>query len=245
MLASLGPALALTLPWFGFQGWANYAATVRTWERAYASDGSVEDYFASIYGPAWPAPRTAEGIDFLRNLTLETAGSTFIANFHPAIGWLRQFIVLPPLGTIARAGFLGFALIAGCLAALLRWRARTWSPRFVASFAVLAAVAGEYFLPLRFSYADILYLHPLALVMPVLLHVERLWLARTLAASGLVLGGYRSLLGGFVEPIEFLLLCLGLSIALLQLSAGRRVVPDCQGGRTCPPRGLQEAVNNR
>ncbi len=226
MMASLGMAVALTLPWFGVRGWASYATTVRIWEQASAGDGTEEDYFLSAYGPAAPAPQTAEGIDFFRALPIETAGSTLMANFHPAYRWLRGILALPPLPTLARIGFLGFVLIAGCLAARLRWRARAVSPRFVASFAVLMAIDGEYFLPVRYSYADIMFLQPLALLIPALLRSERLWLSRTVVVTGLVLGQYRSLLGGMVEPIEFLLLSFGLTAALLQLAASRRVVPD-------------------
>jgi hypothetical protein len=226
MMASLAMAVAGTLPWFGVQGWASYATTVRNWEHAFAGDGTEEDYFLSAYGPSAPAPQTAEGINFFRALPIETAGSTLIANFHPVYRWLRGLIELPPLLTLARIGFLGFALIVGCLAALLRWRARACSPRFVASFAALTAIDGEYFLPVRYSYADIVFLQPMALLIPALLRSERLWLSRTGVVAGLVLGRYRSLLAGLVEPIEFLLLSLALTAALLQLAASRRVVPD-------------------
>jgi hypothetical protein len=230
MLASLVMAVAATLPWFGVQGWANYSSTVRIWEQASATDDGEESYFLSAYGPPVPVPRTAEGIDFFQNLPIETAGSNLLANFHPAYRSLRGILSLPPLTTMVRIAFLVFAIIVGCLAALLRRRARALSPRFVASFTVLAAIDSEYFLPIRYSYADVLFLHPLALLMPALLHSERLWLARTLAIAGLVVSRYRSLLGGSVEPIEFLLLGLGLTVALLQLASSPRALPDRWNG---------------
>jgi hypothetical protein len=62
------------------------------------------------------------------------------------------------------------------------------------------------------------------MLMPALVRAERLWLARTLVASGLVLSGCRSLLGGSVEPIEFLLLSLGLTAALVQIAVSMGTV---------------------
>ena len=40
--------------------------------------------------------------------------------------------------------------------------------------------------------------------------------------AGLVLGGYRSLMGGLTEFLEFILLACGLTIALLQIASRRR-----------------------
>jgi hypothetical protein len=121
--------------------------------------------------------------------------------------------------TIARVGLLAFVVAVGGMAISLRWRARAVSPRFIAALGAVACIDAEYFLPIRYSYADVLFLLPLALLIPALLRLESMGFARTFLIAGLVLGGYRSLIGWLAEPIEFLFLALGLTVALLQLAA--------------------------
>ncbi len=218
MAATLAIAIALTLPWVGLQGWACYLETMRVWEQAAGAVACGEDPFLRTYGPARPVPTTAEGIDFFHILPIETAGSTVLANFYPVYSGLRRLVALPPLITIARIGLLAFVFAVGGVAVSLRWRTRAVSPRFIAALGALACIDGEYFLPIRFSYADILFLLPLALLIPALLRLERMGFARTFVIAGLVLGGHRSLIGRQAEPIEFLFLAFGLTVALLQLA---------------------------
>ena len=145
--------------------------------------------------------------------------STLLANFYPVYSGLRRLVALPPLITIPRIGFLAFVFAVFVVAVSLRWRTRAVSPRFIAALGALVCIDGEYFLPIRYSYADILFLLPLALLIPALLRLERMGFARTFVIAGLVLGGYRSLIGGLAEPIEFLFLAFALTVALLQLAA--------------------------
>jgi hypothetical protein len=225
MAGTLAVAIALTLPWVGLRGWASYLANLQVWEESAAAEDGGEDMLLHRYGPAWAAPTTAEGIDFMHNLTIETGGSTFLANFHPLYSSARRLVALPPLLTIARFALLAFVLAAGTLAARLGRRSQAFSPRFVAAFAALLAIDAEYFVPIRYSYADILFLHPLAMLMPALVRFDRLGLARTFVIAGLILGQYRSLLGGLAEPVEFLLVTFGLTVCLLQLAARPRPMP--------------------
>src|SRR5205823_6594841 len=101
-----------------------------------------EDLQLRKYGPARPAPTTAEGIDFFHNLPIETGGSTLVSNLHSVYSSVRRLVALPPLATIARIGFLVLIFAVGGMAVSLRWQARAVSPRFIAALGALASIDG-------------------------------------------------------------------------------------------------------
>jgi hypothetical protein len=222
MAAVLTVAVVLTLPLVGLRGWASYAATVRVYEQVVASDDKGAELLGRAYGPARAVPSAGEGGDLVSFLPIETGGSTLLANFKPIYALTARFLALPPLTTIARGASLAMALAVASLALALRRTRRVFSGRFVAAFATLAAIDLEYFLPIRHSYGDILFLHPLAMLLPPLYRQNQLAFPRVLVLAGLVLGGYRSLMGGLTEFLEFILLACGLTIALLQIASRRR-----------------------
>src|SRR5262249_35422372 len=92
LVATLGAAVALTLPWVGVRGWASYVATMQVWEQSAAAADGGADLLLRRYGPARPAPRTAEGLDFFHSLPIATGGSTLLANAHPAYAGLRRLV---------------------------------------------------------------------------------------------------------------------------------------------------------
>jgi hypothetical protein len=234
MAAVLAVAMLLTLPLVGLRGWASYAAQVRVYEQVAASSDKGAEFLGRTYGPARAVPTAGEGGDLVGFLPIETGGSTLIGSFKPIHARLVRFLALPPLTTIARSASLAMALAVGCLALALRRTRRVFSGRFVAAFATVAAIDLEYFLPVRYSYSDILFLQPLALLVPSLFRQNKLALARTCILAGLVLGQYRSLLGGFTEFLEFTLLASGLTIALLQIGRGRVREPACTPATSRP-----------
>jgi hypothetical protein len=221
MVASLAVAIVLTLPAVGVRGWSSYAASMRVWEQLADTNDEGREYLLRAYGEAHPVPITAEGMDLYHHWPIETGGSTLLSNFSPIHSWLRRIVVLPSLITFARVGFLTFAMTVGTLAFWLRLRGRRYSPRTVVAYAVLASITGEYFLPYRYSYADILFLHPLSMLIPGLIRYEKQAFSKTFVLAGLVLGQYRSLLGGKTEFVEFSLLATGLTYCLLHLLIGR------------------------
>jgi hypothetical protein len=225
-LAAVGTAMAaiaLTLPLVGWEGWRSYAANTRMWERiaeagGYAEAGGGFD-LGPLYGPARAVPAVAEGIAF-EELPLETGGSTLVS-----------ILSSPPLdrlwpagaagsAALSKAGFIAFVFLMG-MVAFRSARRTTPSTRFAYAFGIIAALDAEFFLPMRFSYADILYLAPLALLTPVLLHCERAQFAAVCCLSGLMIGGLRGLLGGHADLLQFGFLAGGLTLAVAQLSSGR------------------------
>ena len=90
--ATLGVAIALTLPWVGLQPSASDPSTMRVWEQTALSGHRAEDFPMRTYGPAQPVSRIAEGVDFFHNLPIETGGSAILANFHPVYSGLRWLV---------------------------------------------------------------------------------------------------------------------------------------------------------
>jgi hypothetical protein len=174
MVAVLGIAVALTLPVVGVRGWESYAATVRAYEKVLASEDDGAEFLLRVYGPARAVPSVAEGGDLVGVLPIETGGSTLLANFKPIHIAIKRFITLPDLAPISRGASLAGAVAVLSLAMALRRTRRAFSGRFVAAFATLAAMDLEYFLPIRHSYADIVFLHPLAMLLPSLFRLNRL-----------------------------------------------------------------------
>jgi len=221
MVAALATAILLTLPVFGTSGWSSYTASMRVWEQLAGSNDSGREFLLRTYGESRPIPVTAEGVNLIQSWPIETEGSTLLSTFPPIHTWLRRFIDLPGLMTLAHLGFLAFAIAVGTFAVWLRSRGRRISPRAVVAFAALASITAEFFLPVRYRYADILFLHPLSMLIPALIRMEKLTSAGIFVMAGLVLGQYRSLLGGKTEFIEFALLAIGLNLGLLCLLIGR------------------------
>ena len=197
---------------------------VRVYERIAGTGDSYAEFLARTYGPPHPVPIEAEGRELISFLPMEEGASTLLKNFAGIHASLLRLVALPSLATIARGSVLVLALTVAGLAIALRRRRMGVSGRFVAAFATLAAIDLEYFLPIRHSYADILFLLPLALLVPALFHCDRLKVARTLVLAGLILGQHRSILSALTGCFEYSLIASGLTIALLQLAIGRAAI---------------------
>lgn len=116
-----------------------------------------------------------EGVDFTRALpNVET--SSFAVLYRT----LSERVRLPDLD-LARTSKALLALLAGGLLYALWPRRRDSAPRDALALIISFALAGELFLPHRWSYVDVVLLAPLALLLPALL--------RDRHALGLVLVG--------------------------------------------------------
>lgn len=124
------------------------------------------------------------------------------------------------IGLVCKSLFAAWTLL---LLALLFWKRQQRSTRLTLGLIFIFLVASEYFLPRRWNYVDIMYLLPLALLLPTLRQSLRInSLPAVLVLAGLVLG---NLLVGYEDPwLQTLarssLLASGLMIAALSAWVG-------------------------
>jgi hypothetical protein len=200
-----GACVLLTLPMTGIGQWRDYTDVVRGWQNEV------------VFGDRSRVPPRSEntfvdGVDFRTNLDPENANLTSLV----ILGRLRRQFSLKP-GPLWLVINNTLALIAVATPALFIWRRRSAIPPVaILAGSLMIAFLGEYFLPVRWGYADVLYVLPLALLLPYLWPHRWFLIAITTAmvvgefaihqglASALVislawwallLGGYRLALG--------------------------------------------------
>ncbi len=170
--AATAAAIAvLLLPVTGVAYWRDYARLVDTLERAVP-------YLPPV--TSLPYATWVEGADFTRVMDDRSAN----ANVHLLLVTLSGrwgSPALPQVAGLAKAAFV--ATLAVLLALVWRGRRGRWRPRAVLAVALTTVMVTDHFLPVRWGYTDILYLAPLALVMPFMLRARgRLLLLTVLVA---------------------------------------------------------------
>jgi hypothetical protein len=158
-----GLALTSTLFWASPETWRNYTWMAGEWEKAMLD----ESYLGETYGRL---PRQKEGVDGYQMAMLPlrgpsvTVGSMLAGAGRRLPGWLPPAVHAP---SFQRFCFLGvLAVWFGLLA--IAHRLRRLSVREAVTAGVWLMVLTDYFLPMRVEYADILFLLPVALAMPLL-----------------------------------------------------------------------------
>lgn len=216
-VTAAGVAVALTLPLVGPAGWESYFRT-----------GDI--YYEYEWAPErWPDPPDratlpweAEGYNFQRARP-GGPSSSFAHGYAVAQaehGWPRL-----NLGLVSKAAMLLFLL--GFLAALHRCRNLPRSPRLTLAVIVLLLLDAEYFLPMRWPYVDILYLVPLALLLPALVgNAPHHRYAAVLVAFGLTVGQNVILFGQLETPSVIRTLALSVGLTVLGVYLWLRGMPQ-------------------
>lgn len=183
ILAALALA-GLTLPLAGVSGWLHFVRHAGLIGRWALRDPAT----LALLGKPVPVPAVLEGHDFSRLLP-GLSGNTAIggvlqaafAGSSSALETLRSWWprVSPLLALGAVAATLALVLWGG-----LRRRAVTTR----LALALVAALLVDYCLPIRISYADVLFLPPLALLLPALLSRRLPRVFPTLILTGFICG---------------------------------------------------------
>jgi hypothetical protein len=156
-VAATAAIVVLLLPVTGVVFWTDYTRLVDTLERAIPGLPPL----SSLPYAGW-----VEGADFTDVLDARSSN----ANIHLLLVTLGRRVGWPPVTLIpalAKVGFLAAMVIL--LGLVARGRHARWRPRAALAVAFTMAMVTDHFLPVRWGYADILYLAPIALLMPFML----------------------------------------------------------------------------
>lgn len=154
-VVAAGAGVLLTLPVAGIAQWRDYTEVVREWQN--------EVVFGDRSNPLARQENTfVDGADFRTSLDPQSASLTSMVAF----GRLRRQFSLKP-GPLWLVINNILALIAVAAPALFLWRRRPAIPpvAIMAGSLMIASVV-DYFLPIRWGYADVLFLLPLGLLLP-------------------------------------------------------------------------------
>jgi len=209
MLLGVGLAVAATMPLSGIRGWQDYVRMVELLGQQTAHPGALDAFGG---GPTPPPPPVIEGCTNLRNpMTTETANVAL-----PAV--LARLGEKWPAFTSAIAGVANKIACAAMLAvfgvAMLVTRRRGYGPRYVMAISIAMVLAIDYFVPIRCGYADVLFLLPIALLMPGLMH-RAYAPSLLLVMLGLVVGYVAAMTGHAGTWLRNMMVMAGLACYLL------------------------------
>jgi hypothetical protein len=245
-LATAAGTVLLTAHWSDVETWTSYLASARAYERVMLLDPGA---IAALGRPARPQP-IIEGYDYARVPMLEPSLTSNTALGPVAATWLLErgrptaLALLQALWpTVAR--LLAVLMVAGATAAVW-WRARTGLPaRTGLAIGVSVPLFLDYLLPIRYGYADLVYLVPLALLVPPLLagRAPALLLGAMLSAFLVGMTPLLAARGTAATEVRSLLLGGGLLLALLGRARPRRRrgSPRAPGPEEDPLRVLERA----
>jgi hypothetical protein len=168
-------AACALLPW---SSWPGYIAV----GDQYFAQAQDYDAMPDIPRPAHEGP--VEGMWFYSPMT-NFRSNSFAPIYRFIDQWLNQFHVVDPAGVeyqyglpdinLALTSKVAMVSLAGLLSGLV-WLRRTASPRSITALIIVLSLDTEFFLPIRWGYADMVLLAPLALFLPDLLEDKNLWL---------------------------------------------------------------------
>jgi hypothetical protein len=171
----------LAIPAIGVQGWRDYFTLVR--ELDMESMMGRARYVAQLVAPAGfqtaPETKVVEGVDFsgyLRGPVVNISANTVVSMFANDA---------TPFAVLAKAIKAGALLVfaVGCVPLAMLVRRRGLPAGMAMGCALVPCIAMEYFLPVRYNYADVILLAPLALLAGVLFS------RRCAVLTGIMLGG--------------------------------------------------------
>ena len=159
-------AVGITLPLAGVAGWLQFVRHAGLIGRWALRDPAT----LSMLGAPVPVPARLEGYDFSRVLP-GLSGNTALGGVLQAAATAARST--GALHALARwwppaSQALALAAVAATLAVALRAGLRHRALRTRLALALVAALLVDYFLPIRIAYADVLFLPPLALLLPAL-----------------------------------------------------------------------------
>jgi uncharacterized membrane protein len=206
--------MAATLPFGGMEIWRSWVVAARDSTYGFAS----KDYLDAHYGREEMAPFTVEGATYPGpGPQIRTLDFTFGAYAVPLVRKLAPRYAARTVQGATRQGQIAFAVaLTLYLIGAWRFRARLQSPRAIMLAILWLASLADLFAPIRFSYADVLFLLPLALLIEEMAWVPSMWLALAPIIVGLLLGmGHWSwLTDAQCENLRPTLIMAGIALAL-------------------------------
>ncbi len=154
-IATAFAAIVLTLPWAGVSDWKSYMAMGDMYYRSMSLPEETP--------PEQGGPVDAEGFWFGSVIVDPSTPSSSFARFY-AESRKRFGLPMINLGTTSKAAILGMTAVL--IGLLITGRHRR-SPRVVLLLILAFLLDLEYFLPHRWPYADVHWLVPLALAVPL------------------------------------------------------------------------------
>lgn len=186
-IATAALVVVATLPWIGVTGWVEFQKAVAQLEQVVLGNDELNAWLGNPYRPASPV---VEGYDYSErmfipalseNLTLTNLGAAVLPRVERARSlqqaWPR---ITRGLAVLTVLGFAGLAWLG---------RRSGLSVRAGLALAILAGLAMDYVIGVvRTSYADISFLVPIALMLPILLDRRTPRLLIIVVLCGLVVG---------------------------------------------------------
>jgi hypothetical protein len=174
--------IVATFPIAGPQTWQSYIRSISIQSRLIVD----RDFSRAQHAKLPPLPATAEGVTFKRWLEIPNADLNFsmdvlrlLSNRYPWMPGKDYWSLMSRVASVVVCLIFTVAL----------WRTKL-APEEKLAAAFLCVLSVDFFLPMRISYADVLFLAPLALLIPAMLRRKTgiLWLPTTLAALALCNG---------------------------------------------------------
>ncbi|MGD0770852.1 MAG: glycosyltransferase family 87 protein [Tepidisphaeraceae bacterium] len=151
--------IAGSIHFAGFGLWQSYFRAASIQSQLVSNHGYLESERARLP----PLPASVEGMTFKRVLDLPDANVTFAAEvLRPLADRFCWALARDHWPTISQAGAV---LICLLFPAMLRFRP-TLEPGEKLAAALLCVLSAEFFLPVRLSYCDVMFLAPIGLLMP-------------------------------------------------------------------------------
>jgi len=202
----------------GIKPWISWSNNVKNIELSLADP----DFLVHNYGPAYSVSPQAEGIDFHNLLAAETYNETFVgltSLLYHKLG--KRFpLILLAVSKLLAALFIMFTII---IAYINRNRNIDNISNLLITLVMVTSI--DYFLPIRFSYADVLFLPILALIVPFLTsnYTYRYFLIVLLLAFGIghplvPIHGY---LGALMALIRSMLFMMVLNLIVILMTFGK------------------------
>jgi hypothetical protein len=202
-VAAAGATVAVTVGLFGISVWQDYFWLVKQYELE-TSIGKPKYMEMGATLPA-PVPMIVDGANFTEELPHFTVNETFLGLCERASTVIPGF----PRGELwpAMTKVAGLMALGTCIGVIWLWRRPQIASRYVIGASFLVVLGVEHFLPIRYSYADVMLLLPLAMFYRQLVRPVA-WPALTAVACGLIVGS--ALRDSAAEAFRVFMLLVGL-----------------------------------
>jgi hypothetical protein len=186
---ALAVFVAMTLPFGGLKRWADFNAHARELTRVIPKLADVA-YMDSHYGTDWLDTVHAEGATFdYRMLQVRTTSFVAAPLIQALLSKLNPKWATSDSDIVQRRALYALAgSLALLLAALWVFRMRLQQGRSVLMACLFAAVFAMFFAPIRYSYFDVIFLLPLAMMVASIESDRRVAFPLALLMAGLIIG---------------------------------------------------------
>ena len=181
--------VAVTLPFGGPKLWSDWIVASKELGFAHRSEVYLDEHF----GKEKTAPFTAEGVNFPgRDIDVRVVNLSLGGYVNAVMKKLVRNHAASTLEGEARQDQIAFA-IAFIIGLLLTWyfRRRLQTSHSLMLVLLTGAALADFFAPVRFSYCDVIFCLPMALIIEEARSIRGMWMALSLFLLAMVLGnGY-------------------------------------------------------